>query len=83
MTIKAVDIGQRATTNMVEALDTLKARIEKGEFVSLYIFAFTPDHTMICVEHGSPRSKLQKIGLLECAKQDLINAMDTDEEPGL
>jgi hypothetical protein len=81
-TLKAVELPRPETEGMLRAIDKLRARVEAGEYSTIWIMAFTPDGQMLTIERGQARGRLAKIGQLEIMKHDLINAMEPGEESG-
>jgi hypothetical protein len=69
--------------DMLAMIDELRERVAAGEFETLWLIAWTPDHKLLSAERGKPKDRLWKIGAIECFKQDLITCMDTGEGSGL
>jgi hypothetical protein len=83
MTITLLEIPRPEIENMLEGIENLRKRVEAGEFDSIWIIGWTPDHQLISVERGKPVDRLVKIGMIECFKQDMIQCMETGEPSGL
>jgi hypothetical protein len=69
--------------NMLGMLDKLKARVNAGEIEAIWVQAWTTEKKLISAERGKVMGRLEKIGMVECLKYDIINAMDSGDEAGL
>lgn len=57
---------------MYQRLLGLADRARTGEFDAIYIVATAPDHRWMTMLLGRPQSALEKVGVLETLKMDLL-----------